>query len=158
MKDSISVELIGTNQFIEVPKRELVVRLGANGILFQGDSVLVFNSINRDLFDVPGGGIKPGETQQEALCREFLEESGVEVRPIRLLHVMEKFVKFNDEPVPWQAVRVYYLVKQVGGKIKPEGNGNDSKNVRFVPVRDLNEQNTINAEILEAVRLAQAAR
>src|SRR3989344_1983538 len=156
MEDSVLAELIGTNKHIRVSKSELFLRLGANGILLQGDSVLVFESINNGLFDVPGGGIKLGETLHEALCREFFEESGLEVRPLRLLHVMEKFVKFNDKPVPWQALRVYSLVEQIGGKIIPEGNDDDSKNVRFVPIRELTEQNTINADILEAIQAARA--
>ena len=49
-------------------------RFGAYGIAVQSDQVLI-ESARRGLF-LPGGGIEEGETVEEALYREFLEETG----------------------------------------------------------------------------------
>lgn len=35
--------------------------------------------------DLPGGGIDPGESPEVAMVREFVEETGLEVRPLGLL-------------------------------------------------------------------------
>lgn len=39
----------------------------------------------RGLWSLPGGRVEPGETDQEALVREVAEETGLRVRPRRLV-------------------------------------------------------------------------
>ncbi|MDP1873375.1 NUDIX domain-containing protein [Phenylobacterium sp.] len=41
--------------------------------------------------DLPGGGIDPGETPEAAMAREFVEETGLEVRPLHLLTRADHF-------------------------------------------------------------------
>ncbi len=44
-------------------------------------------------FSVPGGGIEPGETPEQAVVRELAEETSCVVRPVRLLYL----VRFEDQ-------------------------------------------------------------
>jgi 8-oxo-dGTP pyrophosphatase MutT (NUDIX family) len=39
---------------------------------------------------IPGGRVEPGETVEETAVRELLEETGLEVRPLRVLGVLEQ--------------------------------------------------------------------
>jgi len=50
--------------------------------------------------DLPGGAIDPGEDEVQALVREFIEETGLSVRPTRLIARADQFmVKTDGAPV-----------------------------------------------------------
>ena len=69
------------------------------GYLEKNDSILLglredqLSKIYRNQWDLPGGQIEPGETAEEALKREFLEETGLTI--VRA-HLMEAY--HNSDP------------------------------------------------------------
>lgn len=51
-------------------------------------------------FDLPGGAVDGDETESEALVREFIEETGLTVRPVsRLVEVAQYFHKSDGTPL-----------------------------------------------------------
>ncbi|MCT4555062.1 MAG: NUDIX hydrolase [Pelagimonas sp.] len=68
------------------PDRQYKMRPGVYAILPQGDKLLVtFQQAPHPEYQLPGGGIDPGENPIPALHREVMEETGWTItRPIRL--------------------------------------------------------------------------
>lgn len=120
---------------------------GVYGIYIEGGKLLVINKnagpyINR--FDLPGGSLEEGETLSEAMKREFLEETGLEIE-------IEKNIGVIDFKLPWlwkeftyvHHIATYYSVRKIGGKIKiPEQFvGQDSLGAVWVSEKDVSLDN-----------------
>jgi 8-oxo-dGTP diphosphatase len=90
------------------------VRLRVSGLCWQEDSLLLIKHKmgSGDLWAPPGGGIEYGETLENALKREFFEETGLDVAVKKFLFGCE-FIKN-----PLHAVELFFEVKMVGGVLK----------------------------------------
>ena len=68
------------------------------GILFQNGKVLLQKPTNDTGYAFPGGHMEFGETNAEALVREFKEEIGADVSVGDLKWVAEIFFPWGDKP------------------------------------------------------------
>jgi len=78
-----------------------LLRPAVFGLVFQ-DGKIACVRVTRDTpyLDLPGGAVDGEETEQEALTREFVEETGMTVRPLeRIARAGQFFRKSDGAPV-----------------------------------------------------------
>ena len=98
----------------------------AYGVLIHEGQVALVRSSNPNhvppLWWLPGGGIDFGESPEDTLLREFVEETGLEVRDPVLLGVSSD-VRRRDNGDRIHSVRVIYRVAMAGGELQHEVHG-----------------------------------
>jgi len=65
----------------------MMIRPGVSAIILRPEGILLQLRSDNHLWGLPGGGVEPGESVSEAIVREVREETGLEVRPGRLIGV-----------------------------------------------------------------------
>src|SRR5579884_1122197 len=121
----------------ERPLRNFRFRVSVYGLLRRGDEILVNRHPLQSRYGLPGGGVELGESPHAALIREFREETGLEVRPVRLLDATEGFFTFQGEDA--HGILLLYEVETIGENTRPVGNRWDSVDARFMRVDELRD-------------------
>jgi 8-oxo-dGTP diphosphatase len=73
-----------------VPTNSAQFRVAVSALLFDECRVLLAHRRDIDWWNLPGGGMELGETVEEAVKREVLEETGLEVEVEQLVGVYSK--------------------------------------------------------------------
>jgi len=110
------------------------VHTRVTGVLIEDDQILLLNQDTDGprTWSLPGGKVEDGETLAQALVREMREETGVEVRPGRLLYLCDH--------VPAHVVHITFEVERVGGVVGAVEVGKDTRPIRgveFVKISEL---------------------
>jgi ADP-ribose pyrophosphatase YjhB (NUDIX family) len=82
-------------------------RIAASALLFDEHRVLLIHRRDIDWWGLPGGGMELGETVEDTVKREVLEETGLEVEVEQLVGVYSKPQK--------QEVVLAFRCRKVGG-------------------------------------------
>lgn len=123
------------------------------GVLREGDKVLLTRSrFGASTFvNFPGGGVEIEEAPGEALLREFREETGLVVRPVRTLYASEG--RHLSTAAPIQIVSAYWLVERVSGDLRLQGNGDDVLELFWRGLDELPLKDMFPAELEFCARL-----
>src|SRR5258707_14379209 len=74
----------------EYPERPIV---GVGGVIIDDGRALLIRRGSEPLlgeWSIPGGALELGETLEEGVARELLEETGLEVRVLELIEVFDR--------------------------------------------------------------------
>ena len=128
------------------------IRVSARGIVINGDMILLNEFGGGQYYNIPGGGVEPGETVKQAAKREIYEESGLNVIVGDLLFALEyepNTCDFMYGKTPHISL-VFRCILTGDDKIKspsvPDknpGNPGISSKPKWIPISSLEEINYV---------------
>jgi ADP-ribose pyrophosphatase YjhB (NUDIX family) len=117
--------------------RQGKLRLGCSAVLFDNNRQMVLLTRRKDngQWCLPGGMIDPGESVAEGCEREVFEETGLEVRVIRLTGVYSNPHRLTIYPDGNKAcvIVIVFEVDKIGGKL---GISDETTDAQYFPVAE----------------------
>ena len=116
------------------PDRPIV---GVGAVIVDGDRVVLVKRAHEPLkgeWSLPGGTVEVGETLVDAVVREAREETGLEVRAMSLIEVLDRVHRDADGRVEYHFVLLDYKCLVLSGELT---SGSDAAEARWVHQRDL---------------------
>lgn len=117
MEKIITTDYYGNQH--EANPDKMTVSIHVYGIAIRDGQALI--SPQFDGYDWPGGTFKIGEDTVQTLKREFKEETGFDVEPIKLLDVETSLFHHVKRGTDHHSLLLFYLVKIVGGELSDAG-------------------------------------
>ncbi len=111
--------------------------LGVGAIVFRDDSVLLVERGKPPLegqWSLPGGAVETGETLEQAVRRETLEETGLTLGPVRQFEVFQRILRDAEGRAEYHYVLIDFVAEAPAGTACA---ASDASACRWVPKHDL---------------------
>ncbi len=135
-------------------------RLRAAGIIIENDCILFATNESENYYYSIGGGIHLGETAEQAVLREVLEETGTAYEIDRLAFIQENFFKREDgllKGLSCHEITFYFLMKSRGTQqLNSDSYTHGIKEVlEWLPIDKLQEYEAYPTFIKEKLKILQ---
>ncbi|MEG3130978.1 NUDIX hydrolase [Pantoea cypripedii] len=119
----IAIELLSANFDIA---RENITHISEKGyatpktdvraFIIRENKILMVRESEDGLWSLPGGWADVGDSPATAVCREVLEETGLNVNVTKLLGVWDRN-QHGHPPHPWHIYKLIFLCEETGGEL-----------------------------------------
>lgn len=120
----ISVEMMA--QYTDIPFEKVAAlftnetgyqtpKVDIRAVVFKGRQILMVKEESDGYWSLPGGWADIGYSPGENAVKEVKEEAGLDVKPVRLLAVLDK-KKHSHPPAPYHIYKIFILCKHLGGE------------------------------------------
>jgi 8-oxo-dGTP diphosphatase len=112
------------------PKRPI---LGVGALIFKRDKILLVERGKEPMkghWSLPGGALETGETLEQGIIREVREETGLEVKPLKVLEIFERIIPDAHGAPEYHYVLIDYICRITGGSLRA---ADDASRAAWVP-------------------------
>jgi mutator protein MutT len=131
--------------------------VGVGAVVIDGTKVLLVRRGQEPLkgrWSLPGGAVELGETLEQGIVREVLEESGLHVQPMAIVKVFDRITtEESSGRIRYHYVLVDFVCKLIGGTIR---GASDAEEARWVERKQLNSHGAYSLEPLTVTVIEQA--
>lgn len=105
-------------------------------------------------WSLPGGAVELGETLEEAIRREVLEETGLTVEPLGIIEAFDRISRDRDGHVQYHYVLIDFLCRATGGALQC---ATDAVEARWAAEDDLHGLTPLTVEVIrKGLRMAES--
>lgn len=90
-------------------------KVDVRGAAFRDNRILLVKEKIDGGWTLPGGWADPYQSPSEAAAREVVEESGFEVRVVKLAAVYDRSKHPHEPPMPFHLYKLFFLCEIIGG-------------------------------------------
>lgn len=140
----LSIEILNNITDIDTQKLDFVFnrdigyqtpKVGVRAVVFREDKILMVKERMDNKWCLPGGYADTGMTPSEIVMNEVKEESGYDVKPIRILGLID-YNKHQSKPFPFDLYQLFMECEITGGEAKI---GIETSDVGFFSIDNLPE-------------------
>ncbi len=102
-------------------------KVDIRGVVLQKDQILLVKEKTDGLWSLPGGWADIGYTPSEVVVKEVKEEAGLDVKPMKLMAVLDK-KRHAHPPSALHVYKMFFLCHITGGNLEP---GMETSEVAF---------------------------
>jgi 8-oxo-dGTP diphosphatase len=116
------------------PERPVV---GVGAVVLDSDRVLLVKRGHAPLkghWSLPGGAVEIGETLEQAIAREVLEETGIAIEVGPIVEVLDRISRDVEGQVEHHFVLVDFVARPLGGSLD---GGSDADDAAWVAMSEL---------------------
>jgi ADP-ribose pyrophosphatase YjhB (NUDIX family) len=130
-------------------------KLDVRGVVLRGDSILLVQESADGRWTPPGGWSDVNQSAGETVVREVGEESGLIVRAVRLLGLLDKQKHEHPYETP-HAFKCFFLCEEIGGSLACDLH--ETLAAAFHPLADLPPLSLPRVTAAQIASLVQVAR
>ncbi|MGH9693284.1 MAG: NUDIX hydrolase, partial [Bryobacteraceae bacterium] len=129
--------------------------LGVGALIFNDDRILLIERGKEPLkgeWSLPGGAVETGERLEDALTRELLEETGLEVTPTRIAAVFERIMPDTENLPEYHYLLIDFFCVVRGGSLCA---GDDCSKAAWIAIDEV-ERLPMTAGTIDVIRAARS--